>query len=315
MASSFIASANLAVQEITIYFGISTFVMGVIGGCLNVIIFLSLKTFRQSSCAFYLTIMSIFDIGRLFSSVLTFIMRWGFKIDWGISSLFFCKLRLCIFSISTLNSMTCLCLATIDQYLATSSRLRWQQWCNIKLAHRITPIFIIIWTLQGIPYLIFNNHIISPLKNTTVCQTTNYIFNQYLIYGYYLTLNNILPLITIVFGIMAYYNARHLAHRIVPLIRRELDKQLTVMVLVQVLISFCTILPFSINTIFQIVNTFPSDPVIQAKLNLAGIIITNYFILNIAVRVLSIIFYFHEILLEISQFSSRFYLRDVENVL
>jgi hypothetical protein len=291
MASSFIASVTLVKQEITIYFGIPIVVMGVIGGCLNIITFLSLKTFRQSSCAFYLTLKSIFDVGELLSSTVPFIMRWGFKTDLGASSLFFCKIRYYIFMTTTLSSMTYLCLAIIDQYLATSYYLRWQQWCNIKLAHRITSIFIIIWTLHGIPSLIFNNQIISPLTNTTICQVTNYIFNRYLSYGYYLTLNNILPLITIVFGIMAYYNARNLVHRTIPLVRRELDKQLTVMVLVQVLISFCTLVPFSINNIFTIVNTFPNDPVIQAKISLASILIANFFILYYAVRVLSIIFY------------------------
>jgi len=309
MASSFIASLNFVKQEITIYFGIATLVMGVIGGCLNIIIFLSLKTFRQSSCAFYLMLMSTSDMLRLFLIVFPFIMRWGFQRDWGASSLFFCKIRYCIYSISTLSSMTCLCLAIIDQYFATSSRLRWRQWCNIKLVHRLASIFIIIWTLQGIPFLIFNNHVISPLTNTTVCEVTNYIFNQYLTYGYLIILTNILPLITVVFGIMAYYNARNLAHRTVPLVRRELDKQLTVMVLVQILISSCTLVPLSINYIFTIVNTFPNDPVIQTKINFIGILINDYFLLNIVVRVLSIIFYFHKFLLKISQFSSRFYLK------
>jgi hypothetical protein len=291
MASSFLASANLVQQEITIYFGIPIVVMGVIGGCLNIITFLSLKTFRQSSCAFYLTFKSIFDVGQLLSSTVPFIVRWGFERDWGASSFFFCKIRFYIFSTSTLSSMTCLCLAIIDQYFATSYHLRWQQWCNIKLAHRILSIFIIIWILHGIPSLIFYNHIISPITNTTICQVTNYIFNQYLNYGYYLTLTNILPLITIIFAIMAYYNARNLVHRTIPLVRRELDKQLTVMVLVQVLISFCTLLPFSIDTIFLTVNTLPNDPVIQAKISLSGKLITNFFILYDTVRVLSIIFY------------------------
>jgi hypothetical protein len=122
-------------------------------------------------------------------------------------------------------------------------------------------------------------------------------------------LTNLVPIITIVFGLMAYYNARYLSRWTVPLFRRELDKQLTVMVLVQVLISFCTLAPLSIVDIFSIVSTFQSDPVIQAKKNLARVIIDNHSILNIAVRVLSIIFYFHEILPEISQFSSRFYLK------
>ncbi len=144
MASAFIASMNLASQKITIYFGIPVSVLAVIGACLNIIVFLSLKTFRQSSCAFYLLVMSTLDLGRVFFTAFTYIARWGFNTDWGAASLFFCKIRYGTYTVSTLSSMTCLCLAIIDQYFATSSHLRRQQWCNIKLAHRLTSIFIII---------------------------------------------------------------------------------------------------------------------------------------------------------------------------
>jgi hypothetical protein len=285
MSSSFIELLNLVQKEMTIYVVIPLSIIGVIGGCLNVIIFLSLKTFRESSCAFYLMMMSVFDIARFFSNVLPYIIRWGFEIDWGISSLFFCKIRLGMFCTCTLISMTCLCLSIIDQYIATCSHLRWQRWCNIKVAHRLTGLFIIIWIFHGIPYFIFENQIISPLTNETVCEVTNNIFNEYLTYGYYVTLTNVFPLITVIFGLMSYHNARHLNDRIVPLVRRELDKQLTVMVLVQVLISFCSSIPYSINNIFFIIDAnHQSDPVFQAKENLAGSIATTFFIFSFSVR-------------------------------
>jgi hypothetical protein len=85
---------------------------------------------------------------------------------------------------------------------------------------------------------------------------------------------------------MAYYNARNLTRRAVPLFRRELDKQLTVMVLVQVLISFCTSVPYSTQIIYSIMNASQTDPVILAKRNLVAKIMTNYFILSFTVRVL-----------------------------
>ena len=248
---------------------------------------LSLKTFRQSSCAFYLTIMSAFDVGRFFSNMLAYVMRWGFGIDWGLSSSFFCRIRYSMFATFSLCSMTCLCLAIIDQYFATSARPRWRQWSNIKLAHRVTIIVITIWVLHGIPFILFDNQVTSSLTNTTTCPVTNDIFNQYLTYGYYLTLTNVLPLITVVFGLMAYHNARHLAHRTVPLVRRELDKQLIVMVLVQVLINFCMVLPFSVYMIFSLtVNN--NDPVFLAKKSLAYTITSYFVVLGYMVRILSI---------------------------
>ncbi|CAF0765171.1 unnamed protein product [Adineta steineri] len=81
---------------------------------------------------------------------------------------------------------------------------------------------------------------------------------------------------------MAYYNARHLTHRTVPLIRHELDKQLTIMVLVQVLINFCTVLPFGITYMFSKITATSSDPVFQAKVSLASSITLNFSILSYA---------------------------------
>lgn len=290
MASSVSASVTFVIKEMVVYGVIPMFIIGVIGGCLNVIIFLSLKTFRQSSCAFYLMVMSMFDVSRFFLSVLPYLMRRGFETDWGVSSLFFCKIRFGLFSTSTLSSMTCLCLAIIDQYFATSFCPRWQQWCSIQLAHRLTTIFSIIWILHAIPYFVFLNHVTSPLTNQTECQVTNNIFNQYISYGYYIVLTNLLPLIAVVFGLIAYYNARHLGFRTVPLVRRELDKQLTVMVLVQILITFCTLVPFSANNIFVTIKSQETDPVFVAKQRLSSSIISNINILNFAVRIFGIIF-------------------------
>jgi hypothetical protein len=114
--------------------------------------------------------------------------------------------------------MTFSCLAIIDQYFATCTHRRCQNWSNIKLAHRLTAIFIIIWTLHTIPYFIFFDYIILPETNQTICQITNNKFIQYHTYGYFLTFTNLLPLITVVFGLMAYRNARTSAHRTVPLV-------------------------------------------------------------------------------------------------
>jgi hypothetical protein len=285
------SSTHFVKQQIAIYFGIPTFIMGVIGAFLNIIIFLSLNTFRQSSCAFYLMAMSVFDLGRFFSSTLSYIMRHGYGIDWGIHSLIYCKFKVFIFSTCSLSSTTCLCLAIIDQYFATCTRPRWQQWCNIKLAHRLTAIFLIIWTLHGVPYFIFYDHVISPSTNQTICQITNDVFIKYHTYGYFFTLTNLLPIITVVFGLMAYHNARHISHRTIPLVRRELDKQLTVMVLVQVMINFCTYLPYSIvSMILLIIKN--SASVIKTQMYLAAIVVLFISIWSYAVRISSIIFFY-----------------------
>ncbi|CAF1025253.1 unnamed protein product [Rotaria sordida] len=135
MSTSVNWTRKAATDEITIYLGIPILVIGVLGRILNIIIFMSLKTFRQNSCAFFLTIMSFVNIGQLLLSLFSRIVIIGFNVDWTDSSLTFCKFRYYCLQICALTSYTCMCLATIDQFLATSLHVYWQQFINIKKAY------------------------------------------------------------------------------------------------------------------------------------------------------------------------------------
>ncbi|CAF1165730.1 unnamed protein product [Rotaria sp. Silwood1] len=254
-------------KQIIIYCGTPIFIGGVCGGLLNTLVLLSLRTFRESSCAFYLTIMSIFNIGQLFTGLFSRIMIALYDIDGTETSLFYCKFRFYLFHVCTATSLTCLCLATFDQYCATCSRPRWQQLCNIKLAQRLVIISIIIWALHGIPFLVYFNHIQSSVTNRVTCASTNIIFTQYRAFIILLGLIGYLPVtIATLFGLMAYYNVQQTTHRAMPLVRRELDKQLTIMVLVQVVVNIFTLIPYTtVNAIATNANSI-HDPVLQANL-------------------------------------------------
>lgn len=270
MSSSTISSLDFAGKQTIIYVGIVTLIAGVIGGFLIPVVFLSLKTFRQNSCAFYLTIMSIVNIGQMLTGLLSRVMTTGFGIDWSQTSLFFCKFRFFCFQICTLTSMTCICLATIDQYLATCSRRRWQQWSNIKLARRLVLLWIMIWIVHNIPFLIYFIHIQSNATGKVSCVNTNSMFVQYINYVIIPIYGKFLPIcITFFFGFLAYYNVRGLAHRTLPLVRRELDKQLTVMVLTLVLFSFFSIVPYTIVYLLSIIPQFSSNPNIAPNMQFA----------------------------------------------
>ncbi|CAF1151968.1 unnamed protein product [Rotaria magnacalcarata] len=96
------------------------------GGIFNLILFLSLKTLRENSCSLYLMIMPWFNIGQLLTGNLSRIINVGYNIDWTHNSLFYCKIKSYCIQVCTLASYECLCFATIDQYLATSSRYQLQ---------------------------------------------------------------------------------------------------------------------------------------------------------------------------------------------
>jgi hypothetical protein len=89
--------------------------------------------------------MSFVNIGLLLTGLLSRITINGFDLDWTETSSFYCKFRVYINQLSILTSLTCICLATIDQFRTTNSHpIRIYQENNIKLARNLIIIFIFI---------------------------------------------------------------------------------------------------------------------------------------------------------------------------
>ncbi|CAF1565330.1 unnamed protein product [Adineta ricciae] len=269
-----ISSLLLANQQVFIYMGIPILVLGVIGGVLNTSVFLSLHTFRESSCAFYLTIMSILNIDQLLTGLSTRIVISGFGIDFTGTSLFYCKFRIFFLQVTTCSSFACICLAAIDQYFATCTFISWQRWSNLRLARRLVVGTIIIIIIEQIPTLIYYNEVLSTSSNKTTCTITSNTFYLFGLYGNYLLLGNIIPYtITFSAGILAYRNIRQLGYRTVPLVRRELDKQLSTIVLVQIL-YMCLTVPTSLVIYFIIIYGNIQDVTLRLEIDLAYTITT-----------------------------------------
>ncbi|CAF2527797.1 unnamed protein product [Rotaria sp. Silwood2] len=156
-----------------------------------------------------------------------------------------------------------MCLATIDQYLATSFYRRWQQWNNIKLAYCLCTASFIFAILHGVPSIIYYNYTDSSIADTLVCRGALPIF------------------ITVLFESLAYRNVKQLAYRTVPLVHRELDKQLTSMVLVQIVYIFIAIVSYTVVIIITTNLDLKDKPILAAELQLTeylgAIIYYSYF--------------------------------------
>ncbi|CAF1447048.1 unnamed protein product [Adineta ricciae] len=188
-------------------------------------------------------------------------------------SLFYCKFRLYLRQLFSLTLLTSLCLATIDQYLATSSRPRYQQWSNMTIAHRLTVLNMIVCIVHNISYLICYDHVVSKSTGKPTCSAINNFFQQYVNYVILLTLGRILPIwITVVFGLLAYWNIRRIAYRTLPFVRHKLEKQFTKMALFQIIITFLSVAPYFIVYLLSIVSTITQDKTTGAQLQLASTI-------------------------------------------
>ena len=288
MSDSLISSLTFAISQIYVYVGTTLIIGGVLGGIMNIIIFLSLRIYRESSSAFYLTVVSIVNIGQLLTGLLSRVLFNIIGIDWTETSNAYCKIRNYLFQSCAIISPICLCLVTFDQFLATSTRPQWQQWSSHKIAHRFTAIAILFWLSYGIPYFFYYELSVSITTGRSSCSITNTIFNQYYNDFHVPVLMCAIPLsLTILFGLLAYSNVKQLSHRAVPLIRRRHEVQLTIMVLVQVVFNVFATTPCFIVLTFASPTTITQDSVVSIKVRLAIAITTCVYYLYYAVSISS----------------------------
>jgi hypothetical protein len=233
-------------QEITIYGGIFLFVTGTVGNGMNIFIFSSVRTYRTTPYTFYFLIGSICNILYILINLTIRVITTMYGIDLTTISVTWCKMHSFGIGLFGLTSFTCSCLATIDQYLVTSRNASLRRYSNIKLAHLIVFIVIIIWSLHGIPIFIFYD--ILPITKT--CDSTNTIYSLY-IFIYLVAYMFIIPiLIMVIFGYLTYRNislTRALAEQ-------HADRQLIQMILIQLaLVIFC-MSPFGFFSMYILIT-------------------------------------------------------------
>jgi hypothetical protein len=248
MSPLIVSRLAFAAQQVVIYGGSFLFLAGIIGGPLTLTTFLSLRTSRENSCVFYLTCMTVVNIVNLFFSLLTFIMTTGFGINWLNLSRIFCKFRPFYLQLGNIMSFVCICLATIDQFLATCSHPRWYQWNKIKVARHMVGGAVVLCLLHGIPFLLYYDLNLLAISGNFICSFTNVIFQTYFNVFHFSVLITSLPVaIIIFFGVLSYRNVQQISYRTIPLVRRELDKQLTKMVLAEGLCEVVFVTPTIIH--------------------------------------------------------------------
>ena len=130
---------------------------------------------------------------------------------------------------------------------------------NRTLAHRLVLIACFLWALHGIPYITTSD------IRYGYCAFYNEIFSRYFKQFYFPVLLGAFPLIVMnVFSVLSVQNIQHISRRHIPIIRRELDRQLTKMVLVQVIFVTSMTVPF-ISHYTYVLNTKFKSPSLELE--------------------------------------------------
>ena len=196
----------------------------------------------------------------------------GFGIDLTRTSTSWCKIRLFIGVSTILTSLSCSCLATIDQFFTTSQSAHLRRFSNIKWAHRIMIIVTIIWFSHAVPVLVFYN--ISPVTNS--CVDTNYAYSIY--YPVIqLGLQCVIPVsVTVTFGYLAYRNI----HETRVLAEQQADRQLMRMMLVQIVLVLICFIPSGTNNAYSLITSSVSkdaNRLINESFASTIIVLVSYF--------------------------------------
>ena len=241
-----------AVESIYLYFGLFILFSCLLGNPLNILIFTSLKTFRETSCAFYLTVASLVNIFQCLAGLFSRILSVVFNIDLTKSSTILCKTRLSVLVTAALISLTAVSFAAIDQYASVT--VRWRHLANRHWALRLMIIAGVFWSLHGVSVALFTDVF---TNEWTVCAFSNVFYRRYYSDFVVPILFGFLPVgLRTVFGLAALINVRSLARRQVPIVRRRRDQQLTVMVLVEVVFDNVFTLIYILYYLYSSHQTF-----------------------------------------------------------
>jgi hypothetical protein len=233
-------------EQFTIYGGAIYFVAGLFGNSMNIFIFASARYYRTIPCTFYFLVASIFNNLYILINLTSRIATVSSGYDLTSYSIVWCKARNFFILTLSMITLTCLCLATIDQFFVTSRTVRLRQCSNIKWAHRITFIVIIIWCLHGTTCFVFFT--IRPISPT--CGFSNSTYGDYISVFVFLFLCAIPIIVMVIFGCLAYRNI----HQTRPLAEQQADRQMMRMVLIQIVLVVISNTPFGAFSAYELIT-------------------------------------------------------------
>jgi len=136
------------------------------------------------------------------------------------------------------------------------------------MAHRLVIGTTLFWIVHEILYIVYFVHVKPSSTNTTSFTIIDYDFSEYRNYISILTVLGFFSVGTaVLFELLAYRNIRQLAHRTVPVVRCELDKQLTIMMLAQVVMNVPTYLLYNTFNSFSVYTFMANYQVIQPTIS------------------------------------------------
>jgi hypothetical protein len=273
---------NTFSQQLTKYAGIPLYVLCLFGTVMNMIIF-GQRLYRHRSSTLYILFASVCDFMLLNIGPLSHILQYGFQSDWIISSIIFCKIKSYFVFTITAISATLTTLANINQYILSSKKNKRWKYSSKILAIRCICLTIILWFIISIPIgFCYTRYYHSSRNEELICLNPLSGIFCFLIQIIYICLFNgfLHPFLMLFFSIRTYKNIHNIHQR--SLLKstriREVNYQMTLMLILQSIKSSFASLPFTIFNCYLLITITNSKSLLyQAKENIANQIVCFLF--------------------------------------
>ena len=264
-----------AAQQLTIYIGFFLLITGFVGNSINIIVFASVRSYRQNPCTFCFLVEAVNNLLYLTLLLTSRIASTGFGIDATRTSEFWCKTRSFFINFCIPSSLGCICLAAIDQLFVTSRNIRIRQLSQLKYTHRSLLILIIFWFVYAIVFGPVSDSI-SPITHSCMSNSSGlevYAFMAVIVIYCFIPVS--------IISITGYFTYRNI-RQTVALREQNADRQLVKMVLVQGIVVVISIIPYAIIIFYDYMTSEMDKTPARQEI--------EYFI-TIAIILLSYVYY------------------------
>ncbi|CAF1114634.1 unnamed protein product [Adineta ricciae] len=243
-------------------------ISGSIGNILNCLIF-TRSSLRNKPCSIYFLAMSIANLITLYFSCLTrILLLFGIYVQPGYGDIY-CRFRVFLTYMPLSASSWFIVAACVDRYASSSASVRIRSFSQLKVSLRIVcgtwVMLCLIWMEM---FICFNGNL-----NGTVCAPVSPFCNTYNSFSLLVFFSLLPPICMLLFGGMTIRNVRH---RPINRAANTKDRQLALMLIVQVVIFQILSLPISIQRIYSYITINDSKTLQRRQLESLLIEIVNF---------------------------------------
>ena len=256
--ANLIASLNGAIFWINRLSPIISIAFGTFGNIFNIIVF-TRRSLRTNPCSMYFLASSVANCFVMYVALLTRYLASSWSIDPSATNMAWCKIRYFLIYPPLSLVLWFIVLASIDRFLSSSHNIQHRQFSTLPIARKIILLTTVLMFFINIHVLVFaRTEMIGGIATCTILP------NEYLIFFniFVPIVSCILPLIIMgIFGILTILNVRSIRNRVAAQDTyaqharlRSNDRQLVIMLLVQVFVTTLVVAPWASVNMFSAIG-------------------------------------------------------------